>query len=275
MSKSLLAALAAITALSACYVQTVSPAKGRIEGCDSNELIAENAIAYCGSLDGSFELFLKNNLTANTTQLLVTSAGGNIPIAIEAARLVNAIGVEVVVRDYCLSACAQFLFIPAKKGFLEKGAIVALHTTNTSLGIARSRTDWAEYELFKKSFAAGIQQEREFYEESSISTDLLIDPFRAMQPACIFEKIDWSTPLGPTVEYRSQALWWIPSESWLLRYGMPAKGGYWPSSIAEISEIGKKAGRLGVKGVAINPPNAGPSVEQLANLPKCEELLQK
>ena len=60
-------------------------------------------------------------------RLLITSSGGDVQAGIELGRWVYAQQIDVVVEDYCLSSCANYVFPAARYKTIKPGAVVAWH----------------------------------------------------------------------------------------------------------------------------------------------------
>ena len=63
--------------------------------------------------------------------LLIASASGQAGEAVRLGRRVPARGLTVAVDRYCMSACANDVFLPAPNRRVGRGGIVGFHTTPT------------------------------------------------------------------------------------------------------------------------------------------------
>jgi hypothetical protein len=58
---------------------------------------------------------------------VIRSAGGDFPNALKIADLLLVKNATVVIYDYCLSACANYIFVASKETYVFKDSIVAWH----------------------------------------------------------------------------------------------------------------------------------------------------
>lgn len=59
--------------------------------------------------------------------LVVTSYGGELTNSIMISRYLRKYDYSVIVSEFCLSACAQFIFIGSNKRIVSEGGVVAFH----------------------------------------------------------------------------------------------------------------------------------------------------
>jgi hypothetical protein len=108
------------------------------------------SIKLTGRIDAASLRAFKRDLSSDTEQLIINSAGGRSPEAIAMGSLVRSLNLEVVVDGICLSACAHFVFVPAKRKRVEPDSVVAFHQTATALArllLASRRPDLAAFYL--------------------------------------------------------------------------------------------------------------------------------
>ena len=89
-------------------------------------------VVYSGPLDETSVPGILARLEPDTERLVITSPGGEIDASIDLGRAVRARNIEVVVRGYCFSGCAHFVFAPARRKRVEDNAIVGFHGTATA-----------------------------------------------------------------------------------------------------------------------------------------------
>jgi hypothetical protein len=119
------------------------------EACANRPAVDGDTLYFCGTLDDRFVKFLAANTSPETRTLVVTSYGGHVLSTIDALETVESKGLKIVAEGVCASACAQFLLIPATKGEVLPGAILALHTTSTSMRAMRLHEDWKDYDRLR------------------------------------------------------------------------------------------------------------------------------
>jgi hypothetical protein len=243
------------------------------EVCADRPSIVTDTLYFCGTLDDGFVKFLSTNASPQVRKLIITSYGGRFDSAKAALEIVERNGIEIVVEGICASACAQFLFIPASKGEVLPGAILALHTTSTTMRAMRLREGWKEYDRLRPLMDSAAQDEEALYRQYGLDPRLLVEPTLAMRPACISEKVDWANPQWPKMDYFAQNLWWVPRKAELEQFGMQAKKGFWVETMSDMQLLGSanKKYRIGNFVVGGNP-SSRMKVEKLGEISKCEAL---
>jgi hypothetical protein len=193
----------------------------------------ESSISLTGRIDAASLQTVKQKLSPRTERLIVNSAGGRIPEAIELGALIRSLGVEVVVDGLCLSACAHFVFVPAKRKRVEPKSVVAFHHTATALSqllIASGRQDLAAVYL------PVAKQEQDFYIAAGISRNLLDGPFRELMPLCYKEQEEAPSASEYRTALFSQFSFYVPALADLHRQGVGPIEGYWPTSPNDIEQ---------------------------------------
>jgi hypothetical protein len=67
------------------------------------------------------------------SKLVITSAGGEVEAAIALGRWIHDHDIDVEVSEYCLSACANYVFTAGRNKSIRPGAVVAWHGNYTHL----------------------------------------------------------------------------------------------------------------------------------------------
>lgn len=75
----------------------------------------------------AIEIFLAEVRGRKFTRLIITSAGGEVEAGLALGTWVHAQGLDVEVRNYCLSSCANYVFTAAHHKYIAPGAVVAWH----------------------------------------------------------------------------------------------------------------------------------------------------
>lgn len=163
-------------------------------------------------------------------RLIITSQGGEIESAIALGRFLFEREIEVIVRDYCLSACAHFVFAPASRKQVEPYALVGFHGTAT----ARERllSNSGRPELAEK-YAALARKEREFYGDVGISSSLLVHPLRKVMPSCYIPQESAPALIATRVNF------YIPSRKALIAQQVRNIAGFWPQSREDVAAIAR------------------------------------
>ena len=223
-----LSILCASFALTACgmspdtALETQNPAKGHFD------------VIFDGELNSKSFAAIEKQVNSNTKSLVITSGGGDIESAINLGNLVKKYDLNVVVEDYCLSACAHFVFVAGKTKYINDNSFVALH------GTATSRKAYLEASG-RKNLAVAYENlakiETSFYRNLTLSQDLLVQPMVMIEPSCYVEV---------SVQYGFNGIWpsivtkhpfYVPSRKELEGYGVFNIAGEWPDSDVEFSKI--------------------------------------
>ena len=86
-----------------------------------------DVIALSGCISDSSANALRNVITSKTRKLLIESEGGSVPAALGIARIIQENRIQVHVRGYCLSSCANYLLPAASFASVEKGSRIMFH----------------------------------------------------------------------------------------------------------------------------------------------------
>src|SRR2546430_1060074 len=85
--------------------------------------------------DGIRDLTVTGVQTCALQIFVVRSHGGEVKTAMTIADVLQDKNALVVIYDYCLSACAGFLFIASAETFVTKGTVVAWHAPCSAGGV--------------------------------------------------------------------------------------------------------------------------------------------
>jgi hypothetical protein len=122
------------------------------------------------------------SLTSDGSILTITSTGGDTLTAIKVGRLIRDRDVTLVVRGFCLSACAQFIAPAARKLVFEGLPIFAMHHSATALGGTLRASGDDRGAAFYDRVAA---EEQRFYKDMGFREELLTYPFSLIEPVCV------------------------------------------------------------------------------------------
>ena len=84
----------------------------------------KRVLCFDGQIDAALDLSIANDLEQGGL-FVVRSTGGEIAGTIEFADLLQSKQATVVVNDYCLANCANYLFIASPRTFVPRDALVA------------------------------------------------------------------------------------------------------------------------------------------------------
>lgn len=86
--------------------------------------IDTNTLSYQGKIVEGSALDLGTKLNPEIRQLRITSRGGNVREAMLIGRLLSEKGIAVIVDQYCIAACANYVFLGAKAKNLTAGCLL-------------------------------------------------------------------------------------------------------------------------------------------------------
>ena len=87
-------------------------------------------IWFCGSIEiGDFAKVEDVLLEDGVDSFVISSQGGDGAEARKISSLLRSNNIDVIIDGECLSACAHFVMMAAKRVFINEGAIVAAHST--------------------------------------------------------------------------------------------------------------------------------------------------
>lgn len=92
------------------------------------QILGRGQVLVTGFIEPGDARTLGNELSAHRPSLVfVSSGGGDVRAAIEIGLLLRGLGAHLVVRDLCLSSCANYLFSLAASKSVEHGALLGFH----------------------------------------------------------------------------------------------------------------------------------------------------
>lgn len=103
----------------------LSAAQSRAD--DFNYVIRSDELAYSGLITPASVKIFTDYLEGGGARIVINSRGGDSAAGLAIAQAMEKHPVELVVDRYCLSACANFLFIGARSKSLRPGALLGFH----------------------------------------------------------------------------------------------------------------------------------------------------
>lgn len=86
-----------------------------------------NTIYFNGEIDSKLVQLLHDADMSIKKRIVIDSGGGNVQAALEAAEIIRANRLQVVVDGYCLSACAEIILAAGTENIVKPGSLVAFH----------------------------------------------------------------------------------------------------------------------------------------------------
>ena len=136
-----------------------------------------DTLLYCGLITSETVQLLKAQDLSNVTRLVINSGGGNSNAAIEIGRQLRSHGISVVVQNWCLSACAQFVLPSANEVTLMPESLVGLHHTGHALHMALTELEGLEHPAGEIASKAELA----YYEELGVAPIYLDLPLRNLK----------------------------------------------------------------------------------------------
>lgn len=164
--------------------------------------------------------------------LRITSAGGQADAALRLGAFVAAQKLAVTVVGYCMSACAQYVFLPSPDRHLDANGLVAFHTTPSFTLRLLERTRQVRD---GPTFPRQAQLEVRLYRQLGLDPSLLLFGLSGLKPVCA--GINFVAPVGDPNRVITKTVYqaYVPGIDALRRAGVRGPLGAWPNSPTEIS----------------------------------------
>ncbi len=200
---------------------------------------SSETVYYSGRITAAGVERFKSEASAGATILEITSGGGDETASLDMADEVRRRGMTVVVRNFCMSGCANAVFVAGKRRILLDGAVIGLHGS----AIANRDSYIALHETVPTAINMSSSRYEELYKSQRISIRLL--QCAAMNIGQTTKFIDVADPSTgkKTRGWISQKSLWAPSDAALKRFGLnfERKGG-WPTTGEERAAFLSAAG---------------------------------
>ena len=135
-------------------------AQGQRPAC---ELVDATTLRLSGPTDRVMRNCVRRRLSAEITDIIITSRGGPTDYGREIGALIGAAPRTLTIEDACLSSCGNYIVPAAARLKLADGAYIALHGTLDPLTLARSIDPTPEMlEFVEAELAAEAAYARKF-----------------------------------------------------------------------------------------------------------------
>jgi hypothetical protein len=148
-----------------------------------------NIVCFDGDILPGLDTSSVRDLRGNGL-FVVRSTGGHIETAIALARLVRDVHATVVVYDYCISACAAYLFVASDRTMVRRQSIVAWHLNYAGCNMIRPFNDGGPKVVATLLCAGASEQESANYHRiQRASLDFYRE--RSLQPSRFWRGLDF------------------------------------------------------------------------------------
>lgn len=196
---------------------------------------ADKPLEISGPISAETLAYVKENIS-NSSRLTIRSPGGDGLIAIQLSRLLREHNITIVVKDVCLSACAQFVVPGARKVEFVGRPLFGMHHTATALKLFLEKSGDHEGARIYERRAA---QEVQFYKEISVDKKLLLTPLNEILPVCIIRGADTPDGFGLVA---SRRMFFVPSNVRYRRSVPQDVSGAWAQSPEQVESTVKALG---------------------------------
>lgn len=215
---------------------------------------------------------LKKEDLQNIKELIVTSSGGEVHAAAEIGLIIFEHNIKVIVSDYCFSACANWIFLPAKQKALLSNAALGFHADITSqFDLVRTELRISHGDPEKNPFLMGEKSAKSLFAKARISPTIYreIASKTSFSPPSIIMSV--KTEQGQVEEYeltgneendsnlyskyekakvisyrwkgRIENAYWFPSKSELMAFNVSGiQEYYFPANFKEVENLEKTYG---------------------------------
>lgn len=215
--------------------------------------LSADEIRFVGAFDSASYAGYTKVARDGFSRVRVTSEGGNPNIALLIATDIQARGASVVVEDYCLSACANYLFFAARRPVVSCGAVLAWHGTPNYIDEDELRANGFPDEMITemRHWQADFnRREQALLSRSGVRYAFLehsgqVEEWGGKKPVVTNHRFD---PLTGDTSYSVEAISWFPTTKALRKYGVDTSD----FCLDYDEAIAANMKRIGVKGVVTN-----------------------
>ncbi len=193
-----------------------------------------DTIYFNGQIDAAsvarFEQVLRSPSAEGARWIEITSAGGDAPAGFAMGHLIHDRGLSVRVKGYCVSACAQYVFLAGKFKSVEPKSLVLFHNT---LGMIERLHRAAGEREGADAFVPVAKQETQFLHEIGVDTDLTALAMGGLGPVCITVNKQFAASDLKRYGYGSRVVAFGVSKQMIEGLAGPVQG-YWPTDYPDM-----------------------------------------
>jgi hypothetical protein len=183
----------------------IAAAKDYCASTKHSIMLSEDRMVLCfdGRIEPDLDVGIFNNLK-DRGLFVIRSAGGYADVAMAFANILRARDATVILYDYCLSACANYVLVASNRTYVTKNTIIAWHSVpRTLLPTMRCRGEYLEqlHQLFREQYGKEYKpwQVESICRESELSLtffkDRQIDDRYTREPQTLYLKKMWGVAL--------------------------------------------------------------------------------
>jgi hypothetical protein len=184
-----------------------------------------DTLYVAGQIDAATLKQFSQSLNPQIRTVVVHSGGGDSLAATAMGREIYRRNLRVVVDGACLSACAHFVFLPAKKRVVKDDSLVMFHNTSSSiLRMIKGDVDPTASDFLLPR----VRAEQDLFEEAGVNETLLLQPQLMIRTHCYaYFRDSEGTVVDVKVKADYQA--WVPRIELLKELNIDVEG-FWPAS---------------------------------------------
>jgi hypothetical protein len=193
-------------------------------------LLSPSVVQLSGPITPDAVQLVAQTAPETVTTLRIRSHGGPRLAGLDLADLVRARNWSVSVYDFCLSGCAHFVLVAGRRRYIEDGAFLLFHQTDSGL-IAMMRNHTPDATL--ETYLAGLERESVLYKESNVDPALLVLPLAALEDICGTLIFDAQGSVVDLRVRRRMSAAWTGSTRALASFGLTFEGEV-PENVEEL-----------------------------------------
>lgn len=200
-----------------------------LQGADGLAAPEEGTVHFRGPLvESEVAAFL--DAFPEFDRLHLRSVGGSERAGLMLANAILANGAEVIVEEYCLSACALYPLVAASTVRISEETVIGVHPGAMSVAAATHHLPVAG--AHRTSIEAVANDARRLYDTAGVDTRIFLDAIAASGVECIIR----DDPQSVWTVSLSAAVWlWVPDDAYWRSIGIEIDG-VSPRSVSEAEE---------------------------------------
>jgi hypothetical protein len=147
----------------------------------------EDAVFFCGRMTEQSVAAFRETLRPTDHTLFITSFGGDLDAPLDMAELVRDRALHVIVVGPCLSGCASFVFIAARRRTVAAAGVLGLHNTNSSALLLARGINGGAVAARDRPLETRATREEYLYRSVNVSPALLLEPQVRLETLCVAE----------------------------------------------------------------------------------------